>query len=108
MPHFKIRYVAEELALARSGRLTARLAEAIGCDAEWLKLELEPTRRVRDGGFVASEPYVEVHWFERPEPVKRAVAAILAEELKGDADYLAVEFVAIPADGYYENGERFG
>ncbi|HPE90023.1 MAG TPA: DUF1904 family protein [Spirochaetia bacterium] len=107
MPHFKVRYVPEELLLSRSTRLLGRLGEAIGCDPTWLKLELDPTRRVRDGRFVDSEPYVEVHWFDRPEPIRKAVAAILSEELKGDAEYLAVEYVVITEGGYYEDGEPF-
>lgn len=107
MPQFKIRYVAEELLKERAGRLLDRLAAAVGCDRSWLKLELEQTRRFGDGGPENSEPYVEVHWFDRPEDIRQKVAAILADELRGDAEYVAVEFAVIPPDGYYENGRRF-
>ena len=107
MPQFKIRYVSEDALMSVGGRLLDRLAAAVGCDRSWLKLELEPTRRFGDAGPEPSEPYVEVHWFDRPEEVRRQVAAILAEELRGDAEYVAVEFAVIPPDGYYENGRRF-
>jgi hypothetical protein len=92
---------------ARSAGLVDRLVEAVGCERSWVTLELVETRFVADGGETKANPFIEVLWFPRDGATKKRVAAILAEELKGEADYATVVFTDLARGDYFENGVSF-
>lgn len=105
MPHIRLRNVDPELARCRASALVDRLTEAVGCERSWFTLELLATTPIDTGSGEAPRPFAEVLWFPRPAPVKKAVAAILAEELRGEADYLTAVFFDLSEGDYFENGE---
>lgn len=105
MPHIRARNVDPALLEARARVLVDRLQEAVGCDRAWFTLELEPSRAFDTGSGEPLRPLVEVLWFPRPPEVKKAVARILSEELRGGADYLTAVFFDLAEEDYFENGE---
>jgi hypothetical protein len=105
MPHLRIRNVDKEFLLKVSRRLTDRLQASIGCERSWLTLEHEACTVICDGAALRGNPFVQVLWFERPAETAQAVARILTEELRGDADFVTVVFDVLPEDLYFENGE---
>lgn len=105
MPHVRIRNVEKEFLLSVSKRLTDRLQDCIGCERSWLTIEHEVCTAIRDGQEIAGNPFVQVLWFTRPAETARAVARILSEELRGDAEFVTVIFSELPDTLYFENGQ---
>ena len=118
MPHLVIRHVPEETLAERSARLADRLAEAIGCERSWITLDLDRSVRIVDGRIAGCAsvtgsgadacPYVTVDWFRRPEPVRAAVAAVIADELRGRAAFVTTVFRELDPAAYFEDGKAFG
>lgn len=106
MPHLRIRNLEIEAVLALSARLTDRLVAAIECERDWITIEVEDAKAIRDGASIKGNPFIEVLWFDRPSAVRVAVAKILSEELKGAASACTVVFRTLDPDGYFENGEN--
>ncbi len=105
MPHLRIRNLELETVLAASTQLTDRLVAAIQCDRDWITIEVEDVKAIRDGASIKGNPFIEVLWFDRPSAVRVAAAKILSEELKGDAPACTVVFRTLDPDCYFENGE---
>ncbi|MBU0936830.1 MAG: DUF1904 domain-containing protein [Spirochaetes bacterium] len=105
MPHLRVRNIDQAALLAASTRLVDRLQEAIGCDRSWLTIEHEHCAALRDGQVIAGNPFVQVLWFPRPAPLPQQVAAIIAEELRGQADFVTVVFTELTDSLYFENGQ---
>lgn len=107
MPHIRVRAVEYDHLVSRSGRIVDRLAEKVGCDRSWFTLELVETRFVADGKPCQPNPFVEVLWFPRDAETKKAVAAILDEELRGRSEYVTVVFTDLERGDYFEKGEHY-
>ncbi len=105
MPHIRLRNVDPELAKARAGLLVDRLTAAVGCERSWFTLEIIPVLPIDTGSGEPARPFAEVLWFPRDAGVKKAVAGILAEELRGASDYLTAVFFDLSDGDYFENGE---
>ena len=105
MPHIRLRFVEPDLARSRARALVDRLTEAVGCERSWFTLEIVATVPIDTGDEAPTRPFAEVLWFPRAPEVKKAVATILSEELRGDADYLTTVFLDLEEGNYFENGE---
>jgi hypothetical protein len=105
MPHLRLYHVDPGLAAERASLLVDRLTAALGCERSWLTLEIVPSMPLDTGSGEGRRPFVEVLWFERPAELRKATAAIIAEELRGKADYLTTVFFDLRAGDYFENGE---
>ncbi|HUX39416.1 MAG TPA: DUF1904 family protein [Rectinemataceae bacterium] len=105
MPHIRLRNVDPSLAKARAILLVDRLTEAVGCERSWFTLEILPIIPIDTGSGEPTRPFAEVLWFPRAPAVKKAVAGILAEELRGASDYLTTVFFDLADGDYFENGE---
>jgi len=105
MPHLRIRNLELKTVLGSSTRLTDRLVEAVGCERDWITIEVEDVKAISDGAPIRGNPFIEVLWFDRPSAVRVAVAKILSEELKGTAPACTVVFRILDPDCYFENGE---
>ncbi len=105
MPHIRLRFVEPDLASARAITLFDRLTEVVGCERSWFTLEIVATVFIDTGTEEPARPFAEVLAFPRAPEVKKAVATILSEELRGDADYLTTAFLDIGEGNYFENGE---
>lgn len=104
MPHLRIRNVDEQHLLSVSQRLTDRLQKALDCDRSWITLDHEVSRQALDGQWTAGNPFVEILWFARPKEVAKALATILSEELKREAEFVTVIFRELDKALYFEDG----
>ncbi|MEI6386674.1 MAG: DUF1904 family protein [Spirochaetota bacterium] len=105
MPHIRLRNVDSDLVRSRASTLIDRLTEAVGCQRSWFTVEILVTTPIDTGLGDEARPFAEVLWFRRPIEIRKLVATILSEELRGDADYLTTVFFDLVDGDYFENGE---
>ncbi len=62
------------------------------------------------GEVEAGFPFVELVWFERPQELQDAAAALITRHLKavlGEQTYVVVQVLPIVKSGYYSNGQHY-
>lgn len=109
MPHLRIRSLDSDQVAKLSTSLVAELAEITGAPADNFTLELVQTQFFQGGEVVASFPFVEVLWFQRPQAMQDACAVLITKRVKDvvpEQDVVVV-FTELAKDGYYENGKHF-
>lgn len=107
MPNIKISGLETAKVRELSKKLTADLAKAIDCPADWL------TFSVGGDVFCCGEPatdtvFVHVEWFDRGGTTKDVVAKLInAAILGGEISTVDIIFVDLKKSDYFENGEHF-
>ncbi|MFC5706598.1 DUF1904 family protein [Aeromonas eucrenophila] len=110
MPHLRFRAVSVDTLQRISTPLLAELCALTGGKPEFVTLECVDSIRVRDGAIEAGFPFVELVWFERPQEVQDAAAALITRHLKavlGEQTYVVVQVLPIVKSHYYSNGEHY-
>lgn len=110
MPHIRIRSMTDSQVQALSQCLPAELSKIIKTPEENFTFEAIATQFYLAGKMVNSDPMIEVLWFDRGQAAKDACAEKITQFAKqfSAASYIAVIFISIPQDSYYENGKHFG
>lgn len=110
MPHLRFRAVSVDTLQRISTPLLAELCTLTGGKPEFVTLECVDSIRVRDGAIEAGFPFVELVWFERPQELQDAAAALITRHLKavlGEQTYVVVQVLPIVKSHYYSNGEHY-
>lgn len=110
MPHLRFKAVSEETVRQLSKDLPADLARIISTTEDNFSFELVQNRFFEGGKETAFYPFVEFAWFDRGQEVQDRVAELITEKLKQitRAEYVAVVFLDLPKNCYYENSKHFG
>ncbi len=109
MPHLRFRAIDAHDVQELSGQLAAPLAEMLNTDVDNFTFEHLPTVFYTKSLKSEAYPFVEVHWFERPQELQDEVAAKLTRTIKaltGAADVVVV-FCKLEKTAYYENGQHY-
>ncbi len=109
MPHLRVRSLTPDQVAKLSTSLVSDLAEITGAPVDNFTMELVSTQFFQEGKVVTSFPFVEVFWFERPQAMQDACAALITKRVKDvvpEQDVVVV-FTELAKDGYYENGKHF-
>ena len=104
MPHLRFRAVALETLQQVSGPLLA------GGKPEFVTMERVESSWIRNGEPEAGFPFVELHWFERPQEMQDAAARLITLHLKqvlGEQTYVVVQVIPLVKSAYYSNGEHY-
>lgn len=110
MPHLRFRAVALETLQQVSGPLLAELCELTGGKPEFVTMERVESCWIRNGEPEAGFPFVELHWFERPQEMQDAAARLITLHLKqvlGEQTYVVVQVIPLVKSAYYSNGEHY-
>ena len=88
----------------------AELCALTGGKPEFVTLECVDSSWVRNGAIEAGFPFVELVWFERPQAMQDAAAALITCHLKavlGEQTYVVVQVLPIVKSHYYSNGQHY-
>ncbi len=110
MPNLRFRAVSVDTLQRISAPLMADLCALTGGKPEFVTLECVPSQWVRDGQPEAGFPFVELVWFERPQEMQDAAAALITRHLKGvlgEQTYVVVQVLPIVKSHYYSNGQHY-
>ena len=112
MPHLRIRGLQESAVKALSLSLPRELAQILNTSEDNFTVEKIATTFFRAGETLAEEqadPMIEFLWFERGVDVRDAAAKKVTELVRvhTKSEYIAVVFVSLPKDHYYENAVKF-
>lgn len=109
MPHIRFRAVKSEYIQELSKLLCKELAQEMGTSEDNFTFENVATQFYSQGKAVESYPFVEVLLFGRPQAVQDRCAVIITNNLKrlGQYEDVAVVFVQLAKNHYYENGKHF-
>ncbi|QLY24350.1 DUF1904 domain-containing protein [Bdellovibrio sp. KM01] len=109
MPHLRFRGMKEEHVSELSQSLVKDLAQSIETSEDNFSFELIQTQYFSKGNRGGAYPFVEVLWFQRSQEIQDKSAKIITEKIKKlcPQDDIAVVFVPLAKNSYYENGEHF-
>ncbi|MGL4251705.1 MAG: DUF1904 family protein [Aeromonas sp.] len=110
MPHLRFRAVSFDTLKEISTPLLADLCALTGGKPEFVTMERVESHWVRDGVLESGFPFVELHWFERPQEMQDAAARLITDHLKqvlGEQTYVVVQVLSIVSSAYYSNGEHY-
>lgn len=109
MPHLRFRGVNEQQVAELSNSLVKDLATTIETTEDNFSFELIGTQFFSRGQKGGAYPFVEVLWFQRSQEIQDAAAKIITEKVKllCPHDDVAVIFVPLAKNSYYENGTHF-
>ena len=100
MPHLRFRAVSVDTLQQISTPLLADLCALTGGKPEFVTLECVDSIQVRNGEREAGFPFVELVWFERPQEVQDAAAALIT---RGARRVLVTDGARDCADGSPES-----
>ena len=109
MPHLRFGQFLST-PLQRISALMADLCALTGGKPEFVTLECVPSQWVRDGQPEAGFPFVELVWFERPQEMQDAAAALITRHLKGVLGSRPMWWcrcLPIVKSHYYSNGQHY-
>lgn len=112
MPHLRIRSLNETAVKALSVTLPRELSKILNTPEDNFTVEKIATTFYRQGTAITEEqgdPMIEFLWFERGAEVRDAAAKKVTGLVRGHtaSEYIAVVFINIPKDNYFENGKSF-
>ncbi len=112
MPHLRLRALSDSAVSALSVSLPPELAKILNTSEDNFTVEKIATTFYRHGEAVPegqADPMVEFLWFERGPEVRDMAAKKVTElvRLHTKSEYIAVVFVSLPKECYYENGVKF-
>lgn len=110
MPHLRFRAISLDTLQQISGPLLAELCTLTGGKPEFVTMELINCCQVRNGAVETGSPFVELHWFERPQAMQDAAAGLITRHLKaalGEQTYVVVQVIPMVKSAYYSNGEHY-
>ena len=103
MPQITIKGFTDQQMKDVSIPLTRKLSAVIGCPEDWLILELVPSTFYAGGQQSAGFSIIQVSWFDRPDPVREEVAAILRDTaFELGHTLVQVIFTTLSPDRFYE------
>lgn len=110
MPHLRIRALSDSAVKDLSLSLPQELAKILNTPEDNFTIEKIATTFYRQGQVVTeADPMVEFLWFERGVEVRDAAAKKVTELVRPHtkSEFIAVVFVDLPKESYYENGVKF-
>ncbi|UYL09522.1 DUF1904 domain-containing protein [Bdellovibrio sp. SKB1291214] len=109
MPHLRFRGLKEDQVASLSQTLVKDLAAAIETGEDNFSFELIGSHYFSKGQPGGAYPFVEVLWFKRSQEIQDKSALIITEQVKKlcPQDDVAVIFVPLEKNAYYENGSHF-
>lgn len=112
MPHLRIRSLSDAAVKSLSVTLPKELSKILNTPEDNFTVEKIATTYYRNGEAVSenqTDPMVEFLWFDRGSEARSAAAEKVTELVKqhSPSEYIAVVFIAIPKDHYFENGCHF-
>ncbi|QWL61890.1 DUF1904 family protein [Aeromonas jandaei] len=110
MPHLRFRAVSLDTLKEISAPLLADLCALTGGKPEFVTMERVESHWVRDGELESGFPFVELHWFARPQEIQDEAAGLITRHLKaalGEQTYVVVQVLPIDKSAYYSNGEHY-
>ena len=109
MPHIRIRALSDSAVSSLSLSLPAELAKILVTPEDNFTVEKIATTFYRHGAATDGDPMIEILWFERGPEVRDAAAKKVTELVRAfsKSEFIAVVFVSISKDSYFENGSSF-
>lgn len=109
MPHLRFRALEPTQVQALSKSLPAPLARAMETTTDNFSFELINTQYFQDGQKTTSYPFVEVLWFARNINAQTLSAEIITAQVRAQtgAVDIAVVFIPLEKQDYFENGKSF-
>jgi phenylpyruvate tautomerase PptA (4-oxalocrotonate tautomerase family) len=109
MPHIRIRGLTDKAVQNLSRELPQDLAKIMQTSADNFTVEEVATRFYKDGALTEGDPMIEILWFDRGQEIKNVCAQRITELVKkqSTAEFIAVIFMALPKESYFENGKHF-
>ncbi len=109
MPHIRVRGMSEEHVAHLSQSLPQDLAPAMETSEDNFSIEWIASQYFSKGQRGGAYPFVEVLWFQRSQEIQDKSAKIITDKIKqlSPQDDIAVVFVPLAKNSYYENGEHF-
>jgi hypothetical protein len=99
----------EEHIAELSQSLPKDLAPSMETSEDNFSFELVGTQYFTKGQRGGAYPFIEVLWFQRSQEIQNKSAKIITDKVKQlcPQDDIAVVFVSLAKNSYYENGEHF-
>lgn len=110
MPHLRIRALSDAAVKDLSVSLPQELSKILNTSEDNFTVEKIATTFYRGGQVVTeADPMIEFLWFERGVEVRDAAAKKVTELVQKHtkSEFIAVVFVDLPKESYYENGVKF-
>lgn len=109
MPHIRMRALSEEHVALLSQKMIKDLASLIQTGEDNFTFEKIDSQFFYGGKKIASYPFIEVLWFDRPKEVRDRAAAYITEQVRAlvPKEDVAVVFQTLAPFEYYENGKHF-
>ena len=109
MPHIRARAFSEAIVQKLSLELPGELSKIMQTPADNFTVEKVATQFYKDGVATEGDPMIEVLWFDRGQETKELCAKRITEIARkySSAEFIAVVFVALPRESYFENGVGF-
>ncbi|USD60972.1 DUF1904 domain-containing protein [Vibrio sp. SCSIO 43140] len=111
MPHLRFRALEQEMVKTLSSPLVDELLPLMDCPREDFTIEHISSTFFFDAQQSYAYPFVEVLWFDRGQEVKDKVASVITNQVRsvlGKERDVAVIFVALEPNSYYDNGNHYG
>lgn len=110
MPHLRLRALSDLAVKDLSLSLPQELAKILNTSEDNFTVEKIATTFYRAGEVaLEADPMVEFLWFERGVAVRDAAAKKVTELVQKHtkSEFIAVVFIDLPKECYYENGVKF-
>lgn len=112
MPHLRIRGLSDSAVKELSRSLPKELAKVLNTAEDNFTVEKIMTTFYQNGEAVKeelAEPMIEFLWFDRGLEVRKAAAKKVTELVQAhtQSKFIAVVFVSLPKDHYFENCVHF-
>lgn len=103
MPTLIFKGIKQEELQVLAKPMVDKLSEVIQCRKEILTMQWQPAVFFDAEGQIVSKPYVEVHWFVRPQEMQDQTAKTIVEMVKTlGYEKVKVNFTIMDRSGYYD------
>jgi|GEM_PF-4755775 len=103
MPKVIVSGVSKHAMLQAVPRINERLEKELNIPEEWVETELLSCEFFSSKGVVEHCPMIDIYWFNRPQDVCNAAAAIYADELHAEGyDRVILQFIETARNLWYD------
>jgi len=109
MPQLTFRGFAPPLIEEVAPHLAAKLADVLDCPEDYFTFDCISVLSFSGGHSVPTEPFIEILWFDRGQPVQDEAAAVITQIFTEiGINELEICFKAVSPSEYYRNGIHYG
>ncbi len=108
MPHIRVRGMYESDVRKITPKMVDALTHITKCPRDHVSVEVLPSIWIEEAGSSSAYPFIEVHWFDRPQEVQNEVASAFTDAVMDEGfEEVAVLFYTLQAEKYYDNGTHY-